>query len=118
MLSSGVHVNVDWAAQNPQLLKAFLRALLSANREVYANPQVLYDAATTKLKLAPDVAKAAADSDLRYKIWEVNGGLTPDNLQYTVDFLKSIKALPDGVTVEDVADLSLLNEVVKEIGRQ
>ena len=51
-------------------------------------------------------------------IWDLNGGLTAGNIQDTIDFLVAIEKLPEGLGVEDVADLSYLEAVLEEMGRQ
>jgi ABC-type nitrate/sulfonate/bicarbonate transport system substrate-binding protein len=115
---NGLHAWRDWMEKNPELVKDFLRALLAANRRVYAEPQVLYTEAVRRLGRDPAIAKEVGDTYLAVKLWDVNGGLTKENVQYTIDFLTNIDALPAGLKTEDVADLSYLNAVLEEIGRK
>ncbi len=114
----GLHIRRQWAQENPQLIKDFLRALLTTYREIMANPERLYDEASKRLALDPATAKAISDAHLQMMVWDANGGLTPENIQRTIDFLIAIEALPKGVSVEDVADLSYLQMVLDEIGRR
>ena len=48
----------------------------------------------------------------------VNGGLTEEDLQYTIDFFTDAGVLEGDLTVEQAADLSYLEAVLEEIGRQ
>jgi ABC-type nitrate/sulfonate/bicarbonate transport system substrate-binding protein len=114
----GLHARRQWMQQNPKMVKEFLRALLRAYRQVAANPQLLFDESVKRLALDPATAKAVGEAHLRAGIWNANGGLTSENVQYTIDFLTNIAALPSGLKVEDVADLSYLNAVLNVIGRQ
>lgn len=114
----GLHIRRQWAEQNPQLIKDFLRALLNAYRQIKANPHLLFDESVKRLSIDPESAKAIGEAHLRAGIWDSNGGLTQQNIQHTIDFLTNIDALPKGLKVEDVADLSYLKSVLDEIGRQ
>jgi ABC-type nitrate/sulfonate/bicarbonate transport system substrate-binding protein len=114
----GLHVRQSWADQNPQVVRDFLHAVLDANRRVQANPQVLYDESVKRLNLDPGTVKQIADSYLKLKVWDPNGSLTKDNLQFTIDFLTKNAGLTPGVKPDDVADLSYLNAVLGEIGRK
>jgi ABC-type nitrate/sulfonate/bicarbonate transport system substrate-binding protein len=115
---NGLHVRRDWAVQNPQILKDVLRAILQANRRVIANPQLLYDEAVKRMQMDPAAAKQVGDVYLKANVWDPNGSLTRENVQYTIDFLIGIKSLPAGLKADDVADLSYLNAVLDEIGRR
>lgn len=116
--TSGFHVRQEWAQQNPELVKDFIKAVLLANRAVIKNPQLVYDEALTRVETDKDSAKLMADLYLNANAWDPNGALTEENIQYTLDFLTGIEAVPAGLKVEDVADLSYLNAVLEEIGRQ
>jgi ABC-type nitrate/sulfonate/bicarbonate transport system substrate-binding protein len=118
VLISVFSVRPDWAQQNPQLLKAFIRALLQANRRVNENAQALRDEIVKRLSMESGAAQAAADAYLAERVWDSNGGLTNAKLQTTLDFLVETGNLQPGLKVEDVADLSYLNAVLDEIGRK
>jgi ABC-type nitrate/sulfonate/bicarbonate transport system substrate-binding protein len=114
----GLHVRRSWAEENPQAVKDFLRALLTAHRRVTANPQLLYDEAVKRLSLDAATAKAVCDAHLQMGIWHANGGLTAENVRYTLGFLTDIGALQPGLQPGDVADLSYLKTVSDELDRQ
>jgi ABC-type nitrate/sulfonate/bicarbonate transport system substrate-binding protein len=114
----GLQVRRPWAEENPRAVKDFLRALLKAHRQVSANPQLLYDESVKRLSLDPATARAIGEAHLQSKVWAADGGLTPENVQYTLDFLVKTGALKPGLNVDDVAQLSFLQTVLEEIGRQ
>lgn len=118
IMVNGLQMSEQWAAQNPQLARDFIRAMLSAHRRVVDNPQLLYDEGVKRLGLDPAVAKQVGDACLQSGTFDPNGGLTEENVQSTLDFLTQVKAVPAGLKVGDVADFSLLNAVLNEIGRR
>jgi ABC-type nitrate/sulfonate/bicarbonate transport system substrate-binding protein len=118
VLVNGLQMSEQWAAQNPQLAKDLVRAMLSAHRRVNANPQLLYDEGVKRLGLDPAIAKQVGDACLQSGMFDPNGGLTMENLKYTLDFLLQVNGVPPGLKAEDVADLTLLNTVLDEIGRR
>ncbi|MBL8292754.1 MAG: ABC transporter substrate-binding protein [Bryobacterales bacterium] len=114
----GLHVRRQWATENPNGMKDFVRALLRAQRRVMADPELLFSESVKRLSLDPATAKAVGESHLRNRIWDPNGGLTEKKVEDTLAFLTRIGALRPGVQVKDVADLSYLNTVLDEVGRQ
>ena len=71
-----------------------------------------------RLSLDPDTAKAICDAHLQMGIWHTDGGLTAENVQYTLDFLINTGALQSGLTVQDVADLSYLKAILDDLAHQ
>ena len=118
VLVNGIQVSETWAKQNPQIAKDFIRALLTAHRRMNDNPQVLYDEGVKRLGLTPAIAKQVGDAILQGGMFDPNGGLTKENVQYTLDFLAGIKSGPAGLKADDVADFSYLNAVLDEMGRR
>ena len=108
----------EWAQQHPELVKDFVRALLTANRSVMANRQLLRDGIVKYLSIEAAQAQLLAGPYLAAGIWDANGGTTVENIEYTLQFLRDGGILTADSKVEDVADLSYLNAVLAEIGRQ
>lgn len=118
LLTGVLNVRGDWAEQNPEVVKDFVRELLIAQRRVIENPQVLYDESSKRLGISSVEAKESGDANLAINTWGQNGGVTQQNVAYTLDFLVKINAAPATLKVEDVSDLSYLDAVLKEIGRK
>lgn len=110
------YANDDFASQHPDLIKDFVGAYVEAVRRVQ-DPQALREEIARYL---PDDAAALANGEayLARQAWDVNGGLTPERIESTLAFLTDAELVPPGVQVEDVADLSYLEAVLEEIGRQ
>ena len=113
-----LHVRRRWAEQNRECVRDFLRALMRAQRRVVSRPELLVDESVKRLALDRATAEAVGQAHLRMAIWDTNGGPTVQNVQGTIDFLTEAASLPRGLKASDVADLSYLNEVLDEIGRQ
>jgi ABC-type nitrate/sulfonate/bicarbonate transport system substrate-binding protein len=115
---SSFAVRSDWARQNPESVKDFLRALLMVYRRVAATPLLLQEESAKRLFLSPAEAERLTGASLAANVWDVNGGLTEANVQATIDFLTGTGSLPTGMRAEDVADLTYLDAVLDEIGRR
>ena len=113
----GLQVRRQWAEENPAAVKDLLRAQLRAHRLIRSNPQVLYDESVRRLGLEPATAKAIGDSHLGMDIWDVNGALTNENIQSTIDVLTTAKTLAPGLRAAQVSDLSYLDAVLTDLGR-
>lgn len=120
--TTSVYVNGDWAAQNPQSVKDVVQAVLEQNRKIADDPTYLKTIAT---KFVPDAINAdtvdAATAKYRdLKLFDVNGGLTADGLQYTADFFgpTGTGATKTAIAADKWTDLSYLNAVLDAIGRK
>lgn len=113
----GLQVRRAWAERHPDAVRALLAAQLQAHRLIRSAPDVLYAEAQKRLRLDPTTARTIGAAHLANGIWAPDGGLTPANVQATIDFLVESDALPPGLTPSDVADLSYLDAVLGEIGR-
>jgi ABC-type nitrate/sulfonate/bicarbonate transport system substrate-binding protein len=101
----------------PATVKDWLRALLEARRRVQ-DPQVLANEFVTRLGMTRPLAQTTAATYLEHKFWDVNGRLTPESVQQNLDFAIAAGSLKAGVKASDVANLTLLNAVLDEIGRK
>lgn len=118
LVIDGLIVNTDFAKANPILVSDLLRAMLNANRQAYTDTQTLMNEGVKRLKLDQAYVEKSDGEKIKDQLLDVNGGLTADNVKYTLDFLVKTKNLPDGTKVEDLADLSYLNAVLDEVGRK
>jgi ABC-type nitrate/sulfonate/bicarbonate transport system substrate-binding protein len=114
---TGYYVNPDWASKNPQVVKDFLRALLEARRQIQ-DKQNLRQAVIKYFGADDAPAQSAAEAYLARGIWDVNGGLTTENVLYMMNFFSTAGVLPAGLKAENIVDLSYLNAVLDEIGRK
>jgi ABC-type nitrate/sulfonate/bicarbonate transport system substrate-binding protein len=107
-----------WAQQNPGIVQDFVRELLVAHRRVVGHPDTLRDEIAKYFSTDPAQAQEWAAAFAAADVWDVNGALTTQNLQFTIDYLAVKSSFPSNIKITDVADLSYLNAVLGEIGRQ
>jgi ABC-type nitrate/sulfonate/bicarbonate transport system substrate-binding protein len=114
----GVQARREWAQQHPEIVRDLIRAVLLAHRRLSSDPELLYSEGVKRLGIDYSLAKEIGDLYLSLNLWDSNGGLTPEKIQYTLDFLANNKLLPSELKPDDVADLSYLNGVLDELGRK
>ena len=116
--TTGVHASRAFLQKNPELARAYLKALFHVHRDIRANPQLLTDAIVRYLKMDAATAKRLGEAYLARNIWDPNGGMTPEGVAYSVDFFTQTGSLPEGLSADKVSDLSYLEQVLAEIGRK
>ncbi len=111
-------VRREWAEANPDTVKDFVRALVEANRSVLQDRQLLVDAIVQYVEVEPDMAENLAQEYVTSQFWDPNGQITTENIQATLHMLRAGDMLATDLTVDQFADLSYLDAVLEEIGRQ
>ena len=119
--TGGFWVNRDFAEAHPEAVRAFIRNVLEIHRRIADEPdwfqeQVprFLDMSEEDLAVLPTIVEALLANDN----YPVNGGLTEENAQYTLDFFTDSGALEPGLTMEEAYDLTALNDVLAEIGER
>jgi NitT/TauT family transport system substrate-binding protein len=115
---SGFSVHEDTIRDQPDMIKAWLRAHLRALKFILDDPQGAADIATRELKLDPGLAKRAVELIRPAIAADDLGGFTEAalllNTQQDLEALKRTDdPLPLGTRVHDI---SLLRQVQKELG--
>jgi ABC-type nitrate/sulfonate/bicarbonate transport system substrate-binding protein len=111
--TTGVHVNTAWAAERPEVVREYLRAMVAANRSVMADPGLLVSAARDHLSQSEDwttVARWYLDAH----VWLEQGGLTRADVERTLDFFKAYSHLDQQLAVDAVADVSFLERALAD----
>jgi len=122
--TTSIYVNGDFAAQNPQSVRDVVQAVIEQFRAVGSDAEALKAAAMADPNVAQaineDTIDAATQKYVELGMFDANGGVTEENLQYTAEFFG-----PDGtgsteavVPLKDWTDLSFLNDVLDELGSQ
>ena len=120
--TTSIYVNGDWAQQNPQSVTDVVRAVIQQFRMVADDPAYLRQIAEEQVPDAinEETIDQATQRYVDLGMFPVNGGLTEENLQFTAEFFG-----PDGtgsvdrvIPLEEWADLSYLNAVLDELGRE
>lgn len=116
--STGIHVNLEFAQTHAEMVHDYLRAVLTIHRRIRENPELLETALVKYLSLDSNAAKAIAAAYLERHVWELNGGMPPDAIPYSVAFFQNSGSLPKELDANTVADPTYLNAVLDEIGRK
>ena len=120
--TTSIYVNGDFAAENPGSVLALVKAVLTEYRRIAGDAAARKaDAETyTGDSIDPERIDAAAAKYTELEMFDSNGGVTADNLNYTAGFFG-----PDGTgTVDKVysldewTDLSFLEAALSELGTQ
>lgn len=111
--------NAEFIAQNPDTIRAFVKAVVEEFRKSNADPAYLEQIVNEYIPgLDPEAVKESATKYIELKLFDPNGGFTDEVVQYSIDFFTNTGDLEPGLTVEDVSDLTALNSVLDEIGRE
>jgi NitT/TauT family transport system substrate-binding protein len=116
---SAIVANTDFLAANAGTVRALLKAHILQNRKVADDPAYLRELI---LKYVPAIDQSNLDQVIEAfttsGLFDVNGGVTADNLEYTMQFFVGSQSIQPGLTLETVADLSHLDAVLVDVGRK
>jgi NitT/TauT family transport system substrate-binding protein len=119
---TSIYVNGDFAKKNPDTVKAVVKAVLEQDRKISGNPDYLKQIAEKFVPKAIDASTidSAAKKYVDLKMFDVNGGLNQQDLDYTSKFFgpTGAKAVDKDIPASDWSDLTYLTQVVNELGQQ
>ncbi len=119
LLLTPVYANIDWAKANPNTVTAFLEALLQQHRRFNADPAYFKQRV---LEVLPDTDPARVDASVAayadLQMYDPNGGITPEQQQFTIDFVTNAGGVEPGLTPEQVFDRTFLDAALARIGVQ
>jgi NitT/TauT family transport system substrate-binding protein len=114
---SGMAAHEDLIRENPELIKRWLRAHIRAILYIRKNPEDAAQVAAKELKLAPEVALGATKLLLPVISADDPGGFTENGMRLNLEYSASRQGGDAGkVPIAQVADISLLREVQREMG--
>jgi NitT/TauT family transport system substrate-binding protein len=114
---SGMAAHEDLIRENPDLIKRWLRAHLRAILYIRKNPEDAAQVAAKELKLAPEVATGATKLLMPVLSADDPGGFTENGMRLNLEYSASRQGGDASkVPIAQVADVSLLREVQREMG--
>ncbi|HEV8669778.1 MAG TPA: ABC transporter substrate-binding protein [Candidatus Limnocylindria bacterium] len=102
------------------LTECMLRAIMRANRAMYdpaLRAQIL-TMAVRETKAERDVVEAAYKTLETGKAWPQNEGVPQKNVEGTVASLVDLKQIDRAISFADIADLTLANKIVSQLGKK
>ncbi len=114
--SSGLIVNAKRIKERPDEIKRMIKAGIQANRYISHNREGTLQVMMEWMRI--DRETAAATYDGIVKTYSADLSLPEDGLKLLIDEAKKNAKVDHEVSVDQVADLSLLKEVQKEMGIQ
>jgi ABC-type nitrate/sulfonate/bicarbonate transport system substrate-binding protein len=117
-----IGVNSKFATDNPGTVLALVKAVLTEYRRIAGDPAALQADAEKYVKdtINPSTVMTIAKKYSELKMFDVNGGLTAENLQFTADFFgpKGTGSVTTEVPASKWADLTFLDMALQEMGRK
>jgi hypothetical protein len=92
--------------------------VLTVHRQFANDPALVEAEAAKRLSMDAALIKEITARYLALNAWDVNGGMDEAAITNSLAFYEQSGGLDAGVTPDQVADLSFLNAVLSEIGRQ
>jgi NitT/TauT family transport system substrate-binding protein len=120
--TTSIYVNAEFAAANPGTVAALIKALITEYRRVAGDAAALQADAEkyTADSIDPATIGLAAAKYTELEMFPVNGGVTPENLDYTARFFGpgGTGSVKTDFALDQWADLSFLDAVLAELGTQ
>lgn len=105
--------------EKPELIEAFVRAVIKANRYMYKNKKGTLDAAAEMTGYTLEELEAAFDQLIKGRVWSVNDGMPRKMIQFNLDNLVRIGRLPaeKKPTYEQIVEPGPAEAALKTLGR-
>jgi ABC-type nitrate/sulfonate/bicarbonate transport system substrate-binding protein len=110
---TGLGTNLKKLKERPDEIKRMLRAMIRTNRFIRSNRDGTLQAMMEWMKIDRDSAAATYDST--WRVFSEDGSIPESGLKLVIDQGREAMKLERPVAATDVADLSLLREVQKEL---
>lgn len=111
---STLYANSEYISAEPEATQAFIDAVAEVDDQINEDPAHLAELIRKHLpdtENIEEVAEAYSGANL----FEVSA-LTPESLEYSIDFFEQAESIEPGLTVEDVADFTFVEEVESGAG--
>lgn len=114
---SGTAVNEKLIKENPDMIKRWIRAHLRAMQLIRQRPDEAAQIAAKDLKIGLDIAKEATTQVLQFMYPNDPGGFTEKGMKiFLQQTAPRLGVDPEKVAINQIADVSFLREVQRELG--
>ena len=106
-------------AAEPAKYRALVRALVKANRFMYANKARTVEIGVKYAQIPRDVAEQAYDLLVQGKVWAQNDGLRREKVEYTINRMVQVGNIKpeERLKYEDYVAVSIVEEALKGLPR-
>ena len=111
---TGIGTNLKKLKEKPDEVKRMVRAMLKANRYIRANREGTIQTMMDWIKV--DRESAAATYDSTWKIFSEDGSISESGLKLVIDQGREAMKIDRAVATSEVADLTFIREVQRELG--
>ncbi|MGH7825575.1 MAG: ABC transporter substrate-binding protein [Candidatus Binatia bacterium] len=114
---SGLAANMNWARENRDTLKKWLRAHVKAVQFIWQHPAEAAQVAAKELELDADVAREVVNQSFQFMNPDDPGGASEKGLlAHIEESANRVGVDPKKFKIPDIADLTPLREAQKELG--
>ena len=113
---TGLGTNLKKLKEKPDEVKRMLKAMIRTNRFIRQNRDGTIQAMMEWMKIDRDSAAATYDSTRR--VFSEDGTIPDAGLKLVIDQAREAMKIERAVTNSDVADMTLLRDVQKELGKK
>jgi ABC-type nitrate/sulfonate/bicarbonate transport system substrate-binding protein len=111
------YANTEWAAQNPNTLTLLLAKVLEQHRAFNADPAYFKEEIIKTLEgVNEETIDATVDAYVDLEMYDPNGGLTPEQQQFSIDFVENAGGIEPGLTPEQAFDRTYLDRALEQLG--
>jgi ABC-type nitrate/sulfonate/bicarbonate transport system substrate-binding protein len=119
---TSMYGNTEWMEQNPDVVEDVIEAILLQNRRINSEEGYLLSLYERYLpdEAAADTAATVTDTYVEQGLFDNNGGLTPEIMEYTAAFFgpNGTGDLAEEMPADQTSDFSYLENVLERIGRE
>ena len=113
---TNIYGNPEWMAQNPNTVAIFTAELLSEHRKFNEDPGYLREKVLEHLPQTDEenldaVVEAYVEADM----FPVDGGMSPESQEYTINFFAEAGLIGDQVTPSDAYDRTYLERALEAL---
>lgn len=112
-----IYANTTWAAQNPNTTTLVLAKVLEQHRKFNADPAYFKEEILKTLEgVNPDTIDQTVQAYVDLEMYDPQGGITPEQQQFSIDFVENAGGIEPGLTPEQAFDRTYLEKALELLG--
>jgi NitT/TauT family transport system substrate-binding protein len=112
-----IYANTEWAAQNPNTATLVLAKVLEQHRKFNADPAYFKEEILKTLEgVNADTIDQTVQAYVDLEMYDPQGGITPEQQQFSIDFVENAGGIEPGLTPEQAFDRTYLDKALELLG--